>query len=111
LVALPRRVSGWSLKSIAINGRDLSDQPLELSTTEMTSLVVTMTDRPLQLTGAVRDANNRETRKRRGVSGRPAHGTLGARRDRCCCVAAGKPNAGQFRGNARYCRQGQMPID
>jgi hypothetical protein len=50
--------SGWAVKSIVRNGRDLLDMPFELAAGEILSdVVVTFTDRPAELTGAVQNAS------------------------------------------------------
>jgi hypothetical protein len=44
---------GWSVKSVMAGGRDLLDQPLDLS--DDTDVVVTLTNRPTEAWGTVRD--------------------------------------------------------
>jgi len=46
---------GWTLKSIVVAGRDVSDEPLEITGGDVTGVVVTFTDRPSELSGVVRD--------------------------------------------------------
>jgi hypothetical protein len=46
---------GWVVKSILSDGRDLADTPLELGAADLSGIVVTMTDRPSELTGIVLD--------------------------------------------------------
>lgn len=47
---------GWSFKSATVNGRDISDAPLELGADDVNNVVVTFTDRPTSLSGAARDS-------------------------------------------------------
>lgn len=44
---------GWTFKSAMVNGRDVSDVPLDL-TSDVTDVALTFTDRPSQLGGTVR---------------------------------------------------------
>jgi hypothetical protein len=46
---------GWSLKSIVLNGRDISDEPFDLDG-DLSGVVVTLTDRPSVIGGVVHDA-------------------------------------------------------
>jgi len=46
--------SGWTLRSITSEGRDLADTPIDLRITDLTNVVVTFTDRPTKLSGIVR---------------------------------------------------------
>lgn len=48
---------GWMLKSVMSGGRDVSDDPLEIETRDIDDVVVTFTDRPSEISGAVRDDN------------------------------------------------------
>jgi hypothetical protein len=53
---------GWTLKSIMWQGRDVADIPFEIKPNEdVTGMVVTMIDRPTELTGAVLDKAGRAT--------------------------------------------------
>jgi hypothetical protein len=45
---------GWTLKSVTAEGRDISEAPLELSTSDIGNVVITYTDRPTTLSGIVR---------------------------------------------------------
>ena len=47
--------SGWTLKSVMSEGRDLSEQQFELRATDLADVVISFTDRPTRLTGVVRD--------------------------------------------------------
>jgi hypothetical protein len=50
--------SGWTVKSVVRNGRDLLDMPFELAAGEILSdVVVTFTDRPAELTGAFQNSS------------------------------------------------------
>ena len=54
--------TGWMLKSIMWNGRDVADLPLEVEAgRDVTGLVVTLTDRPTELSGSVLDQAGRPT--------------------------------------------------
>lgn len=55
LLAFQGAWPGWTLKSIVTNGRDVSDDPLDVTNGDVTDVVVTLTDRPAQLAGTVRD--------------------------------------------------------
>jgi hypothetical protein len=43
--------SGWTLKSVIAEGRDISETPFDLGTKDLNNVVVTFTDRPSKLTG------------------------------------------------------------
>jgi protocatechuate 3,4-dioxygenase beta subunit len=45
---------GWTLKSVMAEGRDVSEVPLDLRTTDVANVVVTFTDRPTKLSGVAR---------------------------------------------------------
>lgn len=49
-------LSGWTLKSVSVGGRDVSDEPLTIGSTDLTGALVTLTDHPSALSGAVRDS-------------------------------------------------------
>ena len=54
--------TGWMLKSITLNGRDIADVPLEVKPGEnVTGLVVTLTDRPTEISGTILDQAGRAT--------------------------------------------------
>ena len=46
---------GWSLQSITYNGRDVSDTPFNLETSDVTGVTFTFTDRPTEVIGTVRN--------------------------------------------------------
>ena len=48
----------WTLKSAMFNGRDISDEPLEIAGEEIAGVVLVFTDRQAQVTGTVRNAQN-----------------------------------------------------
>ena len=49
--------SGWMLKSVQLDGTDITDTPFDFRTgNNMTGAVVTLTDRLSEITGSVRDA-------------------------------------------------------
>ncbi|HET9370551.1 MAG TPA: carboxypeptidase-like regulatory domain-containing protein [Vicinamibacterales bacterium] len=45
--------SGWLLKSVMVNGRDGTDVPFELSSSDVDGVVITYTDRITEITGTV----------------------------------------------------------
>jgi protocatechuate 3,4-dioxygenase beta subunit len=47
---------GWTMKAVYVDGRDVTDLPLEIKSENITSLNVIFTDKISSLTGAVRDA-------------------------------------------------------
>ena len=50
------RGTGWVLKSVMFNGKDIADQSLDVKPNEdVTDLVVTLTDKPTELSGMVLD--------------------------------------------------------
>jgi hypothetical protein len=52
----------WSLRSAVVNGRDLLDAPLEITSLQsLAGMTVTFTDRPTEITGTLFDALNRPT--------------------------------------------------
>jgi len=46
-------LSGWALKTVLADGRDISEAPLDLGSTDMSNVVVAFTDRPTKVTGIV----------------------------------------------------------
>jgi hypothetical protein len=46
-------LTGWTLKSVLAEGRDISETPLDLRTTDVNNVVITFTDRPTRLAGRV----------------------------------------------------------
>jgi hypothetical protein len=54
LLRPPAAPPGWTFKSAMVNGRDMSDVPLELSDTDVDDVVLTFTDRLTEFGGAVR---------------------------------------------------------
>jgi hypothetical protein len=56
LIRPPVAPSGWVFKSAIVDGRDISDTPLELAGADVDGLVLTFTDRPTTLSGTARDA-------------------------------------------------------
>lgn len=55
-VRVAGQIPGWTLKSAMCDGRDVSDDPLEVDADDVGGVVLTYTDRPTQLTGHVSDA-------------------------------------------------------
>ena len=48
--------TGWTFKGAFLGERDVSDDPLELDSTDVTDVVITFTDRPASLAGTVQQA-------------------------------------------------------
>ncbi len=67
LVRTSISVSGWSVKSIIANGRDVLDAPLDVGASDINGVVITLTDRPNELSGAVRAAAGQPDRHARVV--------------------------------------------
>ena len=44
---------GWSLAGATINGRDITDQPLDMRGSDVSGVIVSYTDKPTHLSGAV----------------------------------------------------------
>ena len=55
---------GWTMKSVYVDGRDVTDQPLDVKSENISGINVIFTDRISGLSGAVRDG--------RGNGGAPA---------------------------------------
>jgi hypothetical protein len=47
---------GWMLKAAIVNGRDVSETPLDLDANDVSGVTVTFFNRPAQLTGTVHDS-------------------------------------------------------
>ena len=47
---------GWSLKSVMADDRDVLDFPLEITRTDVTGILITLTDRVAEITGTVVDS-------------------------------------------------------
>ena len=47
---------GWTLKSVTLAGRDITDRVVTVASADMSDVVVSLTDQPASLTGTVRDA-------------------------------------------------------
>ena len=59
VLPLPSIETGWYLKSATINGQDTVEVPVQIRPGEaITGAVITMTDRPTELSGTMTDANN-----------------------------------------------------
>ncbi|HUR21095.1 MAG TPA: carboxypeptidase-like regulatory domain-containing protein, partial [Vicinamibacterales bacterium] len=52
----PDLLPGWTVESVTVGGRDLTDAAFEIADSDIADLVVTFTDRPASITGAVRFA-------------------------------------------------------
>jgi hypothetical protein len=55
-VRAPFTFGGWTLKSASIDGRDAADVPLDLEDADVGGVVLTFTDKPTEIAGAVHDA-------------------------------------------------------
>jgi hypothetical protein len=70
-------VQGWSLKSVTLNGVDITDTPFDAKpSTNTTGLEVTVTDRPTVVTGNVKNALG-EAAKKSVIAVFPADGKDG----------------------------------
>jgi len=70
-------VQGWSLKSVTLNGVDITDTPFDAKpSTNTTGLEVTVTDRPTVVTGNVKNALG-EAAKKSVIAVFPADGKEG----------------------------------
>ena len=54
-IVRPYELGGWFVQSVTLGGKDITDRALDLQA-DATSLVVTYTDRPSKVSGAVTDA-------------------------------------------------------
>jgi len=50
------QLGAWTLKSALVGGRDISDVPMTADGSDITGLIVTLTDKATRLTGTVRDS-------------------------------------------------------
>jgi hypothetical protein len=48
---------GWVLQSVLADGRDISETPLDIRSTDLNNVIITFTDHPTTLTGVVRASN------------------------------------------------------
>jgi hypothetical protein len=55
-IVRPYELGGWFVKSVTLDGKDITDRVFDLQG-DVTSLVITYTDRPSPVTGAVTDSN------------------------------------------------------
>ena len=56
LVRVGATPPGWYLKSVTYNGREVTETPLDLESTDAIGVVFTLTDRLTEMTGTVRNA-------------------------------------------------------
>lgn len=75
-------VPTWSLKSVVHNGADTLDSALEITSADLSGIVITFTDRPTELSGRLLDAGGRAAPEYWVVafSSNRAFWTLGSRR-------------------------------
>ena len=59
LVRIDRPPRGWTVKAAMVNGRDICDVPIALVNDDVSGLVLTFTDRPATISGAIRDSQGR----------------------------------------------------
>lgn len=57
LVRVPGAPSGWSLKGVMSEGRDISDSPLTMRTADVANVTIVFTDHPTRLTGIARTSD------------------------------------------------------
>jgi hypothetical protein len=57
LVAAPFVSTEWMLRSAQYNGRNIADESIELSSSDLADVVLTFTDAPSRLTGTIAGAN------------------------------------------------------
>jgi uncharacterized protein (DUF2141 family) len=55
-IVRPYELGGWFVKSVTLDGKDITDRVFDLQS-DVTSLVITYTDRPSAVTGTVTDSN------------------------------------------------------
>jgi protocatechuate 3,4-dioxygenase beta subunit len=53
LVRVAPPPAGWTLKSVKLEGRDISEAPFDIATTDINNVVITFTDRPTKISGTV----------------------------------------------------------
>jgi hypothetical protein len=58
-VRVPFAFGGWTLRSASAGGRDAADVPLDLENADVSGVILTFTDRPTELSGAVHDVQGR----------------------------------------------------
>jgi hypothetical protein len=56
ILSLPDSLPGWSVESVSIGGRDVTDAAFEVTDADIGNVAVTLTDRPADITGTVRDS-------------------------------------------------------
>ena len=54
---------GWTIKSIVAGGRNVLDDPIDVGGSDMTGVVITMTDRPIDVSGTVRNRDGQPDRR------------------------------------------------
>jgi hypothetical protein len=54
---IPGNPPGWSLQSITVGGRDVTDTPIVVDEKDIPGIVIVFTDQPAELTGTVRGAD------------------------------------------------------
>jgi hypothetical protein len=60
-IAQPLEPAGWFVRSVTLDGQDITDRAFDL-TTDATSFVVTYSDRPSKVSGTVKDSNGNLSR-------------------------------------------------
>ena len=56
MIRLGGNLGGWSVESVAAGGSGLPDQPITIANTDVSGVVITLTDRAGSIAGSVRDA-------------------------------------------------------
>ena len=65
-IVRPYEFFGWFVRSVTLDGKDITDRVFDLQT-DTTSLVVVFTDRPSKVSGTVRDARGSASADRGGA--------------------------------------------
>jgi len=55
--------AGWTIKSIVANGRNVLDDPIDVGVSDISGVVITMTDRPTDVSGTVRTNGGQPDRR------------------------------------------------
>jgi hypothetical protein len=56
------QIQDWAGRTALVNGHDVFDEPLELTSSPVTGVVVSLTDEPQEILGSVKDATGRPRR-------------------------------------------------
>ena len=58
---------GWTIKSITVGGRNVIDDPLDIGSSDVSGVMITMTDRPTEVSGTVRTSSGQPDPRARVV--------------------------------------------